>query len=144
MIFQQVESMGAEGPDRALLRKITPSLVTLLAAEPEIQYVALRNINIIVDKYPGMLSHEVKVRLLDTARVPPCLEPASTRPLRRPPFGTAPVPVAQEAASRLAEQRNSASYTCLHAGATAMLQVFFCKHNDPSCVSWRSRSPRSK
>lgn len=88
--------MGAEGPDRTLLRKITPSLVTLLAAEPEIQYVALRNINIIVDKYPGMLSHEVKVRLLDAARVPPCLEPASTRPLRRPPFGTAPLPAAAQ------------------------------------------------
>jgi hypothetical protein len=37
VIFRQLEVIGAESPDRALLRKITPSLVTLLAAEPEIQ-----------------------------------------------------------------------------------------------------------
>ena len=40
---------------------MAPPLVTLLSAEPEIQYVALRNISIIVEKFPGMLSHEVKV-----------------------------------------------------------------------------------
>lgn len=37
VIFRQLEVVGGETPDRALLRKITPSLVTLLAAEPEIQ-----------------------------------------------------------------------------------------------------------
>jgi non-SMC mitotic condensation complex subunit 1 len=37
VIFRQMEVVGGETPDRALLRKITPSLVTLLAAEPEIQ-----------------------------------------------------------------------------------------------------------
>ncbi len=31
-------------------RKLAPPLVTLLSAEPEIQYVALRNINLIVQK----------------------------------------------------------------------------------------------
>lgn len=62
MIFSQLEAAGRDPGDRALLRKITPSLVTLLAAEPEVQYVALRNISLIVEKYPGLLSHEVKVR----------------------------------------------------------------------------------
>lgn len=33
-----------------LLKKLSPPLVTLLSAEPEIQYVALRNINIVVQK----------------------------------------------------------------------------------------------
>jgi vesicle coat complex subunit len=33
-----------------LYRKLSPPLVTLLSAEPEIQYVALRNINLIVQK----------------------------------------------------------------------------------------------
>ena len=33
-----------------LHRKLAPPLVTLLSAEPEIQYVALRNINLIVQK----------------------------------------------------------------------------------------------
>ena len=41
VIFRQMEVVGGEAPDRALLRKITPSLVTLLAAEPEIQCVWL-------------------------------------------------------------------------------------------------------
>jgi len=35
--------------------------VTLLSAEPEIQYVALRNINLIVQKRPQVLEHEIKV-----------------------------------------------------------------------------------
>ena len=33
-----------------LTRKLAPPLVTLLSAEPEVQYVALRNINLIVQK----------------------------------------------------------------------------------------------
>lgn len=47
---------------RTLQRKIGPPLISLLSNEnPEIQYVALRNINIIVQKRPDILSHEVKV-----------------------------------------------------------------------------------
>jgi vesicle coat complex subunit len=52
---------------RALFRKLAPPLVTLLNSEPEIQYVALRNINIIVQKRPQILEHEIKVRGLDTS-----------------------------------------------------------------------------
>lgn len=44
-----------------LMKKLAPPLVTLLSAEPEIQYVALRNINIIVQKRPEILKHEMKV-----------------------------------------------------------------------------------
>uniref|UniRef100_A0A1I8FFQ3 AP complex subunit beta n=1 Tax=Macrostomum lignano TaxID=282301 RepID=A0A1I8FFQ3_9PLAT len=36
-------------------------LVTLLSSEPEIQYVALRNINLIVQKRPDILKQELKV-----------------------------------------------------------------------------------
>jgi len=46
---------------RALSRKLAPPLVTLLSTAPEIQYVALRNINLIVQKRPSILSHEIKV-----------------------------------------------------------------------------------
>lgn len=46
---------------RALSRKLAPPLVTLLNSEPEIQYVALRNINLIVQKRPAILEHEIKV-----------------------------------------------------------------------------------
>lgn len=45
----------------ALAKKLAPPLVTLLGSEPEIQYVALRNINLIVQKHPNILAHEVKV-----------------------------------------------------------------------------------
>jgi AP-1 complex subunit beta-1 len=46
---------------RTLSRKMAPPLVTLLSAEPEIQYVALRNINLIVQRAPQILAHEIKV-----------------------------------------------------------------------------------
>ena len=44
-----------------LLKKLAPPLVTLLSSEPEVQYVALRNINLIVQKKPEILKHEIKV-----------------------------------------------------------------------------------
>ena len=46
---------------RSLVRKLAPPLVTLLNSEPEIQFVALRNINLIVQKRPKILEHEIKV-----------------------------------------------------------------------------------
>merc|ERR1719379_2245710 len=46
---------------KALYKKMAPPLVTLLSSEPEIQYVALRNINLIVQKRPSILAHEIKV-----------------------------------------------------------------------------------
>ena len=44
-----------------LVKKLAPPMVTLLSAEPEIQYVALRNINLIVQKKPDILKQEMKV-----------------------------------------------------------------------------------
>ncbi|XP_063589958.1 AP-1 complex subunit beta-1-like isoform X1 [Penaeus indicus] len=44
-----------------LSKKLAPPLVTLLSSEPEVQYVALRNINLIVQKRPDLLKHEMKV-----------------------------------------------------------------------------------
>jgi vesicle coat complex subunit len=44
-----------------LIKKLAPPMVTLLSAEPEIQYVALRNINLIVQKRPDILKQEMKV-----------------------------------------------------------------------------------
>jgi AP-1 complex subunit beta-1 len=45
----------------AVGRKLAPPLVTLLGAEPEIQYVALRCINLVVQRAPEVLAHEVRV-----------------------------------------------------------------------------------
>ncbi|CAH8832048.1 unnamed protein product [Trichobilharzia szidati] len=44
-----------------VVKKLAPPLVTLLSAEPEIQYVALRNINLIVQKRRDILKQEIKV-----------------------------------------------------------------------------------
>ena len=42
-------------------KKLSPSLVTLLSTEPEIQYVVLRNINLILQKQPLLLNQEMRV-----------------------------------------------------------------------------------
>merc|ERR1719343_1616935 len=62
VILSYMEAMRSN-PDglRALTRKLAPPLVTLLNSEPEIQYVALRNINLIVQKRPAVLENEIKV-----------------------------------------------------------------------------------
>ena len=44
-----------------VLNKLAPPLVTLLSAEPELQYVALRNINLIVQRKPEIMKQEIKV-----------------------------------------------------------------------------------
>ncbi|KAG7546464.1 Beta-adaptin appendage C-terminal subdomain [Arabidopsis suecica] len=61
MILQQMELITSTDVIRNLCKKMAPPLVTLLSAEPEIQYVALRNINLIVQKRPTILAHEIKV-----------------------------------------------------------------------------------
>ncbi|KAF1745090.1 hypothetical protein MXB_746 [Myxobolus squamalis] len=52
------------GPENSLmsqiLTKISPPLITMLSLEFEIQYVALRNINLIVQKYPSILKQDTK------------------------------------------------------------------------------------
>jgi hypothetical protein len=45
-----------------MARKLAPPLVTLLGGEPEVQYVALRSIALVVQRHPGVLANEVKVR----------------------------------------------------------------------------------
>lgn len=49
--------------DMDLTKKLAPPLVTLLSQTDasEVQYVALRNINLIVQKKPEILKHEIKV-----------------------------------------------------------------------------------
>lgn len=44
-----------------IMKKLAPPLITLLSSEPEVQYVALRNINLVVQKHPQVLKNEMKV-----------------------------------------------------------------------------------
>ena len=46
---------------KQLVRKMAPPLVTLVSSEPEVQWVALRNINLILQKRPDILANEMRV-----------------------------------------------------------------------------------
>ncbi|KAI8978920.1 adaptin N terminal region-domain-containing protein [Pilobolus umbonatus] len=46
---------------KSLCRKMAPPLVTLLSSPPEVQYIALRNISLILQKRPEVLSNEIRV-----------------------------------------------------------------------------------
>lgn len=63
VILSYMELMDNRNLDvmRILTRKLAPPLVTLLNSEPEIQYVSLRNINLIVQTRPMILENEIKV-----------------------------------------------------------------------------------
>ena len=78
VVLKQMGVIEDEALRKALTKKMAPPLVTLLSGEPEIQYVALRNISLIVQQFPQILSHEVKVR----------------RPARRAPAGLLPAAAA--------------------------------------------------
>ena len=56
-----LEMLSSDETVNSLVKKLAPPLVTLLSSEPEIQYVALRNINLIVQKRPAVLRNEMKV-----------------------------------------------------------------------------------
>ncbi|KAL6754541.1 adaptin N terminal region-domain-containing protein [Haematococcus lacustris] len=61
VLMRMMDLVGNEDQVRAWSKKMAPPLVTLLGTEPEVQYVALRNINLIVQKRPAILANEVKV-----------------------------------------------------------------------------------
>lgn len=46
---------------KQLIRKMAPPLVTLLSSPPEVQWVALRNINLLLQKQTDLLSSEMRV-----------------------------------------------------------------------------------
>ncbi|UYV65017.1 AP1B1 [Cordylochernes scorpioides] len=62
VLMKFMEMMSSDSDFVATLtKKLAPPLVTLLSSEPEVQYVALRNINLIVQKRPDILKQEMKV-----------------------------------------------------------------------------------
>lgn len=59
-VLAHIELQSADSKT-VLLRKMSSPLVTLVSCAPEVQYVALRNIRIILEKYPTILSRELRV-----------------------------------------------------------------------------------
>jgi len=61
VVLKCMESIDSSEVLRVLAKKLNPPLVTLLSSESEVQYVALRNIRLIVQKRPGILAADVKM-----------------------------------------------------------------------------------
>eukprot|EP00002_Diphylleia_rotans_P012751 TRINITY_DN2492_c0_g1_i1.p1 TRINITY_DN2492_c0_g1~~TRINITY_DN2492_c0_g1_i1.p1 ORF type:complete len:901 (+),score=230.67 TRINITY_DN2492_c0_g1_i1:66-2768(+) len=62
VILRHLDNIANEDVVRSLCKKMAPPLITLMSSpEPEVQYVALRNIEIIIQKKTNILSHEVKI-----------------------------------------------------------------------------------
>jgi len=61
VLMKYMDLITSQDIVKALCKKMAPPLVTLLSKEPEIQYVALRNINLVVQKRPEILQYEMKV-----------------------------------------------------------------------------------
>lgn len=56
-----MRNVKREDLTKQLVRKMAPPLVTLLSSPPEVQWVALRNINLLLQKRSDILSNEMRV-----------------------------------------------------------------------------------
>ncbi|KAF9006995.1 adaptin N terminal region-domain-containing protein [Cyathus striatus] len=61
VIMIHMRGVHREDLVKQLIRKMAPPLVTLLSSPPEVQWVALRNINLLLQKRPDILSNEMRV-----------------------------------------------------------------------------------
>lgn len=57
--LDSIEDQSDKG--RSICRKLAPPLISLMNNAPEIQYIAARNINLILMKYPQIFEREVRV-----------------------------------------------------------------------------------
>ncbi|KAF2083494.1 Adaptor protein complex beta subunit [Saccharata proteae CBS 121410] len=60
VVFLHMKYVGPELA-KSYLRKMAPPLVTLVSSAPEVQYVALRNIDLLLQKQPDILNKEMRV-----------------------------------------------------------------------------------
>eukprot|EP00871_Galdieria_phlegrea_P000675 jgi/Galph1/1608/GphlegSOOS_G278.1 len=60
LIIKNLKYIQSTEFSRMVRKKLGAPLVTLVSTEPEVQYVALRNINLLVRKYPEILQEEFK------------------------------------------------------------------------------------
>ncbi|RPD53635.1 Adaptor protein complex beta subunit [Lentinus tigrinus ALCF2SS1-7] len=61
VIMIHMRGINSESLTKTLIRKMAPPLVTLLSNPPEVQWVALRNINLLLQKRPDILTNEMRV-----------------------------------------------------------------------------------
>ncbi|KAG1816365.1 adaptin N terminal region-domain-containing protein [Suillus subaureus] len=61
VIMIHIRNVRRDDLVKQLIRKMAPPLVTLLSSPPEVQWVALRNINLLLQKRSDLLSNEMRV-----------------------------------------------------------------------------------
>lgn len=61
VLIQLLDSLKEEEFMKTTIKKLAPPLVTLLTAPHEVQYVALKNISLILQKKPDILSNDIRV-----------------------------------------------------------------------------------
>ncbi|KAG8909789.1 beta-adaptin [Tulasnella sp. 408] len=61
VIMIHMRNVQREDLVKQLVRKMAPPLVTLVSSEPEVQWVALRNINLLLQKRADILQNEMRV-----------------------------------------------------------------------------------
>ncbi|KAJ8508822.1 hypothetical protein ONZ45_g8941 [Pleurotus djamor] len=61
VIMIHMRGVKREELNKQLIRKMAPPLVTLLSSPPEVQWVALRNINLLLQKRSDLLVNEMRV-----------------------------------------------------------------------------------
>ncbi|EON97326.1 putative ap-1 complex subunit beta-1 protein [Phaeoacremonium minimum UCRPA7] len=61
VVFIHMKVINNPDTVRQYLKKMAPPLVTLVASAPEVQYVALRNIDLLLQAKPDILSKEMRV-----------------------------------------------------------------------------------
>lgn len=61
VVFLHMQNIENPTLHATYLKKMSPPLVTLVSSQPEVQYVALRNIDLLLQKQPGILDKEMRV-----------------------------------------------------------------------------------
>lgn len=61
VIIKNLPYTETDSKSDLIMKKISSALVSLLSTPPELQYVALKNIRIILEKYPEILAKELRV-----------------------------------------------------------------------------------
>ncbi|KXT00380.1 hypothetical protein AC578_3350 [Pseudocercospora eumusae] len=61
VVFLHMQHVENTSLHATYFKKMSPPLVTLISSPPEVQYVALRNIDLLLQKQPGILDKEMRV-----------------------------------------------------------------------------------
>lgn len=80
VIILYIPMISDSEKSRSYLKALAPPLVTLMSGQPEIQYVALRNMQLLCQKYPDHLKGDVKVCLLVACSLLPCERGVNLKP----------------------------------------------------------------